>query len=475
MKFSKKQTAAFGIGAVGKDMVYALSSGYVMYYYQDVLGIDPGFIGLILLIARIFDAANDPFMGIIVAKTKSKWGKFRPWIFSGTILNAFVLYALFSASRFQGNALNVFFGVIYILWGITYTMMDIPFWSIIPAVTHEPKDRESMSVVGRTCAGFGNAIITVFCMPLVQAFGGGKSAVAEAAGFSRLALIVAVLFAVFETITVIALKENSKESKELKKQEDDAANMHVKDMFKALFRNDQAMVVVICIILINTALYITSNLLIYFFKYDVQGANWATNQSMFNAVGGAGQILGMMLAYPLLHKKMTNQQIFRLCLTLEIVGYLLILAACFTGLSTNMIVICICGLFVFVSNGILTVLTTVYLSASVDYGEIKTGKREESVIFSMQTFVVKAASGFAVFMAGIGLDLIRFTGSSSTDANAEIVQQSASTIAGLRMLMTLIPILLLIIGLVVFKKKFKMTDDVIEEMNIELKEKHGEA
>lgn len=227
MQFSKKQTAAYGIGAVGKDMVYALSSGYVMYYYQDVLGIDPGFIGLILLIARIFDAANDPFMGIIVAKTKSKWGKFRPWIFSGTILNAFVLYALFSASRFHGTGLNVFFAVIYILWGVTYTMMDIPFWSIIPAVTHEPKDRESMSVVGRTCAGVGNAIITVFAMPLVQTFGGGTSAAAEAKGFSVLALIVAILFALFETITVVALKESKTESKELQKQEDDAANMQI--------------------------------------------------------------------------------------------------------------------------------------------------------------------------------------------------------------------------------------------------------
>ncbi len=474
MKFSKKQTAAYGIGAVGKDMVYALSSGYVMYYYQDVLGIDAAFIGLILLIARIFDAANDPFMGIIVAKTKSRWGKFRPWIFSGTILNAFVLYALFSASHFTGTGLKVFFAVIYILWGVTYTMMDIPFWSIIPAVTHEPKDRETMSVVGRTCAGVGNALITIFAMPVVQAIGGGNTAVAEIKGFSVLALIVAVLFAIFETITVVALKEEKTESEELKEQENDAANMHVKDMFKALFHNDQALVVVICIILINTALYITSNLLIYFFKYDVSGSNWAANQSLFNAVGGAGQILGMMAIYPLLRKKLSNHSIFKLCLALEIIGYALILTACYTGLSTNMIVICICGLFVFVSNGILTVLTTVYLSASVDYGELKTGKREESVIFSMQTFVVKAASGFAVFLAGVGLDLIHFTGSSSTSESAKIVKQSASTITGLRLLMTIIPIILLIIAMFVFRNKFKMTDQKIEEMNEELKVKHGE-
>ncbi|MBO5553911.1 MAG: MFS transporter, partial [Solobacterium sp.] len=73
MKFSKSQTAAYGLGAVGKDMVYALSSAYVMYYYNQILGLSAGFVGLILMIARVFDAVNDPFMGIVVAKTRTKW------------------------------------------------------------------------------------------------------------------------------------------------------------------------------------------------------------------------------------------------------------------------------------------------------------------------------------------------------------------------------------------------------------------
>ena len=85
MKLSLKQKIAFGLGAIGKDMVYALSASYVMYYYQDLLGINPAFVGLILMIARVFDAVNDPFMGIVVAKTKTKWGRFRPWLFTGTL------------------------------------------------------------------------------------------------------------------------------------------------------------------------------------------------------------------------------------------------------------------------------------------------------------------------------------------------------------------------------------------------------
>ena len=179
MELTLKQKTAFGIGAVGKDMVYALSASYVMYYYQDVLGLSASFVGLVLMAARFFDAFNDPFMGVLVAKTRTRWGRFRPWIFSGTLLNALVLYALFAAPVMDEAALMVYFSVVYILWGVTYTMMDIPYWSMIPAVTRTPKDRENLSMVGRTCAGVGSALIAMFTMLLVGALGGDS----ERAGF----------------------------------------------------------------------------------------------------------------------------------------------------------------------------------------------------------------------------------------------------------------------------------------------------
>ncbi len=468
MHYTKRQTVAYGLGAVGKDMVYALSSAYVMYYYNEILGISAGFVGLILMIARVFDAINDPFMGIVVAKTRTRWGKFRPWILSGSVLNALVLYALFAVPKgIHGTSLHIYFAAIYILWGITYTMMDIPYWSLIPAVTKEPKDRENMSVVGRTCAGVGNALITVFAMRSVQLLGGGIDRASERSGFASVTLIVAVLFVLLEIILFFSIRE-----KALDKQEK-METATVREMFHSLFSNDQAMTVVLTIVLINTALYITSNLLIYFFKYDVGGEGWASSHMVFNMVGGASQIFAMMLLYPLLRKKLSNETIFRICLFFEIAGYVLILSACFLGLANNMLIICGAGLLVFLANGILTVLTTVYLSASVDYGELKTGKREESVIFSMQTFVVKLASGLAVFLCGIGLDLIGLVGDDSTEGI--IVAQSTSTIAGLRLLMTILPIIGLIAAVILFNHRFHLTDAKIESMNAELKSRKQEA
>ena len=454
MKLTKTQTAAFGIGAVGKDMVYALSANYVMYFYQDILGLSATFVGLILMIARVFDAINDPFMGIIVAKTRTRWGRFRPWLFSGTVLNAVVLYALFAAPNMSGTGLMVYFAVIYILWGTTYTMMDIPFWSMIPAITDTPKDRENLSVVGRTCASVGSAIIMVGTLIIVKALGGGD----ERRGFALIALIVSVIFLASEIFCCLKMKEQSLE---------DVQTSTIGQMFKALFSNDQALITVLAILLVNSSLYLTSNLAIYFFKYDVGGEGWMGNYTIFTTVGGAFQILGMMVLYQLLHKKLSNTSLFKLAFALAVTGYGLILAICSVGMASNIPLLCVCGAFVFAANGILLVLTTVFLSNSVDYGELKTGRREESVIFSMQTFVVKAASGVAVFITGIGLDMIGLVGNS--DEAGEIVEQSANTILGLRLLMTVLPILGLVIAFIFFVKKFTLTDEKVQEIADTLK------
>lgn len=367
-KFSFKEKAAYGLGAVGKDMVYALSSSYVMYYYQDIFGLQATFVGLILMIARVFDAINDPFMGVLVAKTNTKYGKFRPWILSGTVLNAFVLYALFSAPDLSKTGLMVYFAIIYILWGVTYTMMDIPYWSMIPAVTEQPKDREQLSVVGRTCAGVGSALIQVGTVLCVAFLGGGS----EVKGFCYFSMLVALIFVLTEAILFFSIKE--------KKSEKKMETTSIKDMFSALFHNDQAMLTVITIVLINSALYITSNLILYFFKYDLGTELWKNNYTLFTTIGGATQILGMMVLYPVLRNKLSNTTIFKTSLCMAILGYALLLFASFMNLAHNMVILCLIGALVFSANGMLSVLTTVFLSTSVDYGEMKTGRREESAM-----------------------------------------------------------------------------------------------
>jgi Na+/melibiose symporter-like transporter len=592
-----KEKFAYGIGAVGKDMVYMLSASYVLYYFQDIMKTSAIAMGIILLIARVFDAFNDPIMGVIVAKTKTKWGKFRPWLMIGTITNAVILFLMFAAPpTLDGKGLIAYAAVTYILWGITYTMMDIPYWSMIPAFTKGGKEREGLSALARSCAGVGSALVTILTVMAVTALGSaltsksdsnitkqftsadtkinayvieldsdgnptsnvieyaedkkdvsvtvvgserafegvysfnndntnyeftvngitaenskvefvtdsegaGEAGVVfyvdskayeaiktsdsisatlkmnstlevERVGFKYFSLIIGILFIVFIAITCLCIKEKSSV---------DMQTASVKQMFKALLGNDQAMTVVITIVLFNTATYITSNLLIYFFKYDLAGSNWQGNYTLFNTFAGAMQILAMMILFPLLRKAFTTLKIFYIGVFSAIGGYIILLAMSLAG-NKSVYPFFVPGFFIMGAVGILNVICTIFLANTCDYGELKNGRRDESVIFSMQTFVVKLASGIAALVASICLTVFKIQEQSDTEMSLAVLTDKVnalknnvietidtSAVFGLRMVMTLTPIFVLVIALLIFKKKYILTDKKIEEINTELK------
>ena len=467
---SGKSKLSYALGAVGKDMVYMLSASYVLYYFQDLLGVNAAAMGVILMVARVFDAFNDPIMGGIVAKTKTRWGKFRPWLLIGTVTNAVILFLMFSAPpTLSAGGLVAYAAVFYILWGVTYTMMDIPYWSMIPAFTQGGKERENLTTLARTCAGVGSAIITIVTMMIVpmlgKMIGHVEGNAGEIVGFKFFSLIVAVLFVIFTLLMCINIKERS--TAEMK-------TATIKEMFKALVSNDQAMTVTIAIVLINTAVYITSNLVIYFFKDDFGGTGWNGAYVLFNMFGGGIQVLSMMAFYPALRKKFTSLQIFYICLGMAMAGYVVLLALAFTNMS-NVFLLFIPGFFIFAANGMLTVITTVFLANTVDYGELKNNRRDESVIFSMQTFVVKLASGIAALAASICLSINKLqAGTDVSEADKVHDFSAAVTLAqktGLRMTMTVIPIVGLIIAFIWFKKRFILDEAKVAEITEAVKAK----
>jgi melibiose permease len=276
------------------------------------------------------------------------------------------------------------------------------------------------------------------------------------------AAIVAVIFIVFTLITCINVKEKSSV---------DMKTAGVGEMFKALIQNDQAMTVVITIVCINTALYITSNLVLYFFKYDLGGVEWYNNYTLFNTVGGGVQILAMMLLYPIMRKFFDNIKIFYIGAAMSIIGYVILLGLATMGVN-NVVPFLIPGVLVMATAGMNNVIVTVFLANTVDYGELKNNRRDESVIFSMQTFVVKLASGIAAFIASIALQVFNLS-SDSADAAEQAMDLSlnvaASSKMGLRMVMTLAPIGVLIFAVIWFRSKYILTDDKINEIAAEVK------
>ena len=406
-----KEKVAYGIGAIGKDWVYALVSGFLLIYFNTVIGVSGVFTGVLFMVARVFDAFNDPFMGVIVEKTRTKMGKFRPWLLIGTLLNAVVLYAMFAVPEgLTTGQTKVYISVAYILWGMTYTIMDIPYWSMIPAITKSGKDRENISVIARSCAGVGAAIATALTALLIGVFGGGN----ERLGYKLYAGMVAVFFVVTILITVF-----------------------------------------------NASLYLTQSLATYFFKYDI--GNYSL-YGLFATVGGASQILSMM-TFPLFRKKMETKKVLLMAIVITIVGYVGLFLASLLSIaeSIKLVLLCIIGIVIFFGFGLATVITTIFLADTVDYGEWKNGNRNESITFSLQTFVVKLASAISGLIAGVSIDLIKL------DPNAAI--QQTSTLIGLRTVMTIIPMLGLVFSIIFFMKKYILTEDKLNEITRELGER----
>ncbi|MCR5581247.1 MAG: MFS transporter [Pseudobutyrivibrio sp.] len=298
----------------------------------------------------------------------------------------------------------------------------------------------------------------------------------ERYGFKYFSLIIAILFVAFITITCVVIKEKSTV---------DVKTPGVGEMFKSLIMNDQAMTMVITIVLVNSATYITSNLLIYFFKYDLAGANWEANYTLFNTFAGGIQIIAMMIFFPILRKFFNTMKIFDICILSGIVGYIVLLCMALGGVGT-VYPFLLPGFLIMAAVGILNVIVTVFLANTVDYGELKNGRRDESVIFSMQTFVVKLASGVAALIASIALSVFHISDSSSAvkavDGSVvkglkEMLSQIASKgaavvsnndIVGLRLTMTLAPIFVLIIAFAIFKSKYILTDEKLAEISDKL-------
>lgn len=451
MKLTVRNKLAFCFGAFGKDIVYMLVNSYLLYYYNVVLGMSSVFIGAVLMGARIFDALNDPFMGIVVAKTRTRWGRFRPWILSGSVLNAFTIYALFAVPRGMADSpMRVWMAVFYILWGVTYTLMDIPFWSMIPAITEPGHDREQLSSLARSASGIGDAVPTVLTMIIVPVLSGTTALTGYWIGFKYWALIVAAVFVISEAVFVLNVPE--KKPTEMK-------SVGIGEMFRSLFRNDQAMCVVIAVILVYLALDIVGNLILYFFQFDLGNTDV---YSVFTAGCFLAQVIFMMLV-PAFRKKADKLRLFSIGILVQILGFAILLGFAFSGIyKGSWGILMLPGIMVYAGYGVLNVLLTIFLSDSVDYGELKNGTREESVIFSMQTFTVKLASGVAAFLSGVAIDMIGL--------DTEAAAQSAATLNGLRIWMTIPSAVILIAAFLVFKRFYKLDDKRMEEISQKISE-----
>lgn len=458
-KYILRKYLGYGVGAIGMDLSYGLFNSILNVYFTDVLLISSAFIGVVAFCARIWDGINDPMMGTIVDNTRSRRGKFRPWILTGAILNAIVLVFLFTNPGFSvekgvvNTGLYAYVAVMYVLWGMSYTIVDIPYWSMVPALTSDPQERNLAATFPRAFSGLGQIIIVALTVTMVKRLGGGS----EAAGYSRWAGICGILLVLGCVVTFFTTKEKIQVKSENKEK------FSLGRAFQTIKNNDQLLIFILTAICFNTGWYLTNGLGLYYFK-SVVGNDGL--YGIFGVICGAGQALGLLLL-PILSKRFTRNRVIKGAMLLTIAGYL---CMCLFGPVLNLFIpFAIFGVLGSMGIGCMFVAETIMLADIVDYGEFKLGYRTDSIVFSMKSLLLKVAYSIQALIMNIGLFLSHYDGNLAKEG----LSQPASAQNAISVMMFVIPPLFVLLSLFIFSKKYKLGKERMEEINAFITEKHA--
>ncbi len=422
---------SYGLGALGKDFACSIVYLFLMYYYTDVAGVPAAFVGTLFLVVRMIDAVSDPIMGMIVDNTRSRFGKFRPWIVLGTVINSLALLALFSAHLFSGSQLLLFVTVTYIIWGLTYTIMDIPFWSMVPALSAHREERERLVIWPRLFASVAWTVVGTYGLASIAFLGEGD----EGRGFLLLSGLIIVTFLASALVIFTQVQERIA-------TQVTSERFSFGDVITILRNNDQLASLIGCVLTFNIGTQLVGGFAIYYFSYAIGKPELFP---MFALVSGIAEMFGIFI-FPWLCRYLPRRLTWYIASLFALACSVALLAGSIVAPESGVLV-AVAGALLKFGGGIANGLGTVMLADVVDYGHYKTGKRSESIIFSVQTMLVKFAGAFAGFFIGVGLSLIGYVPN-------EV--QNEATVLGLRALMIGLPVVFLLASIWVYHRTFRL-------------------
>ncbi len=446
MKVSWREKIAFGVGPIGKNVSSSMI-GFLSDFLMQTKKIDSKFLGIMFFAARIWDGVNDLMMGKFIDNTKSKYGKFRPWILAGAITNAIVVVFLFWNPSLGQVAKYIYVAASFLLYDLTFTMIDVGYWAMIPALSLDEKERGVIALIPRLMGAVGG-LIGNFTFNIVEKLGKGDNA----KGFLFFAILSGIAYIATTVVCVSSVKEH-------------VTSLTVQEKFsfirafKILFRNKQALTIVIIMVLFNVACNLTDEVSLFYFKYVLKlEKQFGKFKTIISATRGIG-----LFAYSPISRKIGRRRMSFIAYLTPIFGYILMML--FNKLSPgNLTLFIIAAATTYITYGCMDVMQGIMLADAVDYGEWSTGERNEGIIFSMLTFLSKIAKGIQSLIMFSVFSIVGF----KADAT---VAPSAKAVAGINFVMYIIPPVLLVCAFLVHKYKYKLEGEYMSNITKELTEK----
>lgn len=459
----------YGTGAIGLDLSYGMFYEKLYYYQTNILKLDTKFLLVLSALARVWDGVNDPMMGSIVDNTNTKHGRYRPWVMLGASMNAVILFLLFFNPGFKTGTgavgIYIYSAFMYVLWGMTNTAADIPYWSMVPSFTTDPKERSLIATVARAFSGLGQGIVSILAPIILDKFGTFNEATQDTDWNAKGYLICTVAFAAmlvfFAFLSMSKVKEHS-----LPKPKE---KFSFKGIFEVLKQNDQLRVFIIFALLSNTGFYTVSGVKDHFFNVVVSaeaGASTWFTLSKFNLFMTAGSVLGLLVV-PIMLKFTTRRRTYQVSLLTAIAGYI---GMSIGGLSHGWLMMSIAYFLNQIGTASMFVSQTVFLSDVVDYGEIKMGERKESVTFSMKGFLQKMAYTIQTIILNATLSVVKYNKETDAISAGTAVAYSSKVRNGIKGIMYIVPAVCFVLSLIVFSTKFKLHGEYMEDITRQVTE-----
>ena len=458
------QRIAYACGTFGHDVFYAMIGTYFMIFVTSNLfkSEDPtndaymiGIVTTIILVLRIAELFVDPFIGNIIDKTKTRWGRFKPWVLGGAVVAAVTLAMLFT--DFGGLTVSnptlylIIFAIVYFIMDIFYSAKDVAIWSMIPALSFDSHEREVTATIARIGSVFGGQLVTVIVMPVVLYFSINQNGGAgDPTGWFAFACIgggIATLGAI-----ILGLGTHEQENALRENKEETSA----KDVMKVLTRNDQLLWMAIAYLVYGIGINIVNNFNLYYFIYVIGDA------TKFSILGVINTVIGLLAvaAFPILTTKFSRRKLF--FSSIAVMTAALVLYA-MSGTNVTLALVA-AGLFT-LPQALIFLVVLMTITDSVEYGQLKLGHRDEAVCLCVRPLVDKFAGAVSSGIIGLAAIWVGMTGGASASG------LTADNMMRLQIVMFAAPIVLMVVGALIYRAKVTLTEQEHARIVEELEEK----